>query len=170
MLEIWRALLHLGGGSWGKGIDFLRIDKRIEIWFENFLAPLFMDNDLFREKKTADAGSFISIIDWVEKERKGYLDAGLHVFRHLREPSKFPLDPKTRIFRDNLLKAAAEVVKRIESRKRFWHTGILCDGWRDQRWQEMEWAYYRCLEGLSWNTQSELFEIGKGGEHFSGTH
>lgn len=162
MLEIWRSLLHLGGKSWCGGVDFLRIDKRIENYFELVLRQA--DHEwiqLCAEKNTATETQ-MPVIDWVTKERAGFLDAGLHVFRHLEAPSRFSLDPKVEEFQDHLLKAAKEVVVRLAAHERLWNTGILYDGTRDQRWEEIKWAIRMCLNGLSWNARDELFEDGKG--------
>lgn len=162
MLEIWRSLLHLSGKVWCRGIDFLRIDKRIELYFESVLWEADFEEIQSRTEKNTATESSISVIDWATKERTGYLDAGLHVFRHLKDPSRFPLDSKAEELRNHLLRAATEAVRRLESHKRFWDTGILYDGTRDQRWEEIKRANRMCLYGLSWNTQDELFEVGKG--------
>lgn len=161
MLEIWRSLLHLGGKGWCRGIDFLRIDKRIEIYFESVLWEADFEEIQSRSEKNTATESSISVIDWATKERTGYLDAGLHVFRHLKNPSRFPLDSIAEELRNHLLKAATEAVRCLESHKRFWDTRILYHGFRDQRWKERQWANRMCLDGLSWNTQDELFEVGK---------
>ncbi len=158
MLEIWRSLLKLVDKDGCGGRDFLRIDKRIEIYFSSILRRKTQEEILLCTEKDTAIETLMPVINWCTKERKGYLDAGLHLFRHLRAPSRFSLDAEAEL-RDLLLKTATEVVKHIKSHKRFWNTGTLEEGLRDQRWEEIWWAYSMCLGGLSWNTQRELFEI-----------
>jgi len=60
---------------------------------------------------------------------------------------------------DHLLESSNDAVRCIKAHKPFWETKILDCGLRDQRWQEMSWTLFMCLDGLSWDAEKELFEI-----------
>lgn len=92
MLEIWRSLPHLVDKGLGEGMDFLRIGERIDENFEFVLRKAAHEGIQLHAEKDITAETTTPVIDWAAKERMGYLDAGLHLFRHLKAPARFSLD------------------------------------------------------------------------------
>lgn len=148
MLEIWRSLLKIVGGNRCGYIDFYRLFQLISNYFETCIIVRAADE---MANITASCKYWEIIDAWVE-EQGGYLCAGLHVFKHLQDPEKYPIDLEGDL-QEQILKLARESIMERDPQNQF------SDGRRMERWEELVMLNCMCSRGLEWDHEERRFEI-----------
>ena len=148
MLEIWRALLKIVDEIRCGYIDFHRLDRRISNYFETHIIVLAADQ---MANMKASCNYWRIIDDWVE-EQGGYLCAGLHVFKHLHDPEKYPIDLEEEL-QEQILKLARESTNKRDPKNQF------SDGRRMERWEEIIMLNCMCSRGLEWDHEDGIFKF-----------
>ena len=149
MIEIWRSLLRIVGGPWCAVIDFHSLDQRISKYLKTAVFEKAADE--MACLKGASYNYWQVIDEWVEA-RGGYLEAGLHVFRHLQKPEKYRIDLEEEL-QEQVLNLARGSIK-----KRDPHTMYL-SGRRLERFEELIMLNSMCSKGMEWDREKGIFKI-----------
>ncbi len=157
MIEIWRSLLRSGNSPQCRVPKTARIDGRICHYFHN----MFYGAELEPSFLTMNRGSIPDpecINKWVE-DMGGRLMAGLHVFRHLQRDEEHLIRAEGDI-RSALSDPHRITVRRSEKKNL---PKVVFDNMLDwpERLREICLMYFMCKDGLRWNADSDVFEIGK---------
>ena len=156
MLEIWRSLLRLGNSPWCKLYKTARVDGRIKHYFRR----MFIDaaDKLWLLQSARGHSAVTGCVDeWVGSVG-GELTAGLYVFRHLQNPEEYPIELEGDV-KVCVMKSAQGYRHQLKAGEL--HTSNVFDLMPDQaeRCNEIYRMHFMCLDGLRWNTKSEVFEI-----------